>query len=58
MWLMVLCKSLYVALGATTGFVFAFGVGAAVFLDNVATVVSCTAAYAAVLVVFVGTRSG
>ena len=64
MWLMVLQNELYTTLISTTGFVFGFGLvlslvptfvdGAKVGLD---TVMSATAAYAAVLVVFVGTTT-
>ena len=54
---MILCKSLYVALGLTTGFVLVFGVGAAVFREEESAGIGCTAAYAAVIVVFVRARS-
>jgi len=54
MWLMVLHNTLFTALGSTTGFVTVFGLTAAVFLRSPTEVMACTAAYAAVLVVFVG----
>ncbi|KAK0707099.1 hypothetical protein B0T26DRAFT_756488 [Lasiosphaeria miniovina] len=54
MWLMVLHNTLYTGLVSTTGFVTLFGLMAAAFLRNPTEVMSCTAAYAAVLVVFVG----
>jgi hypothetical protein len=64
MWLMVLQNELYTTLISTTAFVFGFELvlslvptfvdGAKVGLD---TVMSATAAYAAVLVVFVGTTT-
>jgi hypothetical protein len=54
MWLMVLENSPYTALGSTTAFVVVFGLGSAVFLESLIEVMSSTAAYAAVLVVFVG----
>ncbi|RYP76669.1 hypothetical protein DL771_001591 [Monosporascus sp. 5C6A] len=54
MWLMVLRNTLYTALVSTTAFVALFGLMAAIFLTSVMEVMSCTAAYAAVLVVFVG----
>ncbi|KAI0383177.1 hypothetical protein F5Y04DRAFT_250798 [Hypomontagnella monticulosa] len=54
MWLMMLHKELYTSLGATAGFVIAFGIVMAWFLDKPKEVMSGTAAYAAVLVVFVG----
>ena len=54
MWLMVLHKTLYTGLISTTGFVAVFGFTAAAFLRHPTEVVACTAAYAAVLVVFVG----
>jgi Family of unknown function (DUF6594) len=54
MWLMVLHKTLYTALVSTTVFVVVFGLLMALFLDKLMDVLSSTAAYAAVLVVFVG----
>ncbi|CAJ2504198.1 Uu.00g115920.m01.CDS01 [Anthostomella pinea] len=54
MWLMVLHDTLYTTLGSTTAFVTAFGIAMAWFLDKPKEVMSGTAAYAAVLVVFVG----
>jgi hypothetical protein len=54
MWLMVLHKTLWTALVSTTVFVAVFGVLAAWFLTSLLEVMSSTAAYAAVLVVFVG----
>ncbi|KAH6640125.1 hypothetical protein F5144DRAFT_86480 [Chaetomium tenue] len=57
MWLMILETGLYVALISTTVFVAIFGALAACFLDEHIHVLSSTAAYAAVLVVFVGLTS-
>ncbi|KAI1175135.1 hypothetical protein F4777DRAFT_598744 [Nemania sp. FL0916] len=54
MWLMVLHNTLYTCLVSTTVFVIVFGVVLAAFLDGPKEVMSGTAAYAAVLVVFVG----
>jgi hypothetical protein len=54
MWLMVLHNTLYTALVSTTIFVTIFGLVMAWFLDKLMDVMSSTAAYAAVLVVFVG----
>ena len=54
MWLMVLHNTLWTALVSTTVFVAVFGVLAAWFLTSFMEVISSTAAYAAVLVVFVG----
>ncbi|KAK4231609.1 hypothetical protein QBC38DRAFT_495624 [Podospora fimiseda] len=54
MWLMVLRNTLYTGLISTTGFVTVFGLTTAAFLRSPTEVMSCTAAYAAVLVVFVG----
>ncbi|KAF5649463.1 uncharacterized protein FTJAE_900 [Fusarium tjaetaba] len=54
MWLMVLHNTLYTALVSTTVFVTVFGLMAAVYLTSLMDVMSTTAAYAAVLVVFVG----
>lgn len=54
MWLMVLRESLYLCLITTTGCVVLFGAVMAVMLGEPKDVFSSTAAYAAVLVVFVG----
>jgi hypothetical protein len=54
MWLMVLHNTLYTGLVSTTAFVAAFGLMSATFLTSLMDVMSTTAAYAAVLVVFVG----
>ncbi|KAF5715670.1 hypothetical protein FMUND_6737 [Fusarium mundagurra] len=54
MWLMVLHNTLYTALVSTTVFVAVFGLVAAARLTSLMEVMSSTAAYAAVLVVFVG----
>lgn len=54
MWLMVLHRTLYTALVSTTVFVALFGLIMALWLDKPMDVMSATAAYAAVLVVFVG----
>ena len=54
MWLMVLHNTLYTALVSTTVFVMVFGLVMALRLDKLMDVMSATAAYAAVLVVFVG----
>lgn len=54
MWLMVLHRTLYTALISTTIFVTIFGLIMALFLDRSKDVLSSTAAYSAVLVVFVG----
>ena len=54
MWLMVLRNTLYTSLISTTVFVAAFGVLMACFVEKPKEVMSGTAAYAAVLVVFVG----
>lgn len=54
MWLMVLHNTLWTALVSTTVFVAVFGLLAAVYLTSPMEVMSSTAAYAAVLVVFVG----
>ena len=60
MWLMVLDNKRYTSLISTSVFVFAFAIVMAVTLykETMVTVMSATAAYAAVLVVFVGTTSG
>ncbi|KAM7201626.1 hypothetical protein V8F33_003175, partial [Rhypophila sp. PSN 637] len=57
MWLMVLRAGDLTGLIATTGFVAAFGITMAYFLEEGKDVLASTAAYAAVLVVFVGTSS-
>lgn len=64
MWLMVLQNHLYTTLITTTAFVFGFGLVISIapifFVDakvGMDTVLSATAAYAAVLVVFVGTTT-
>jgi len=58
MWLMVLHKTLYTGLVATTVCVVVFGIVMALLLENPTDVLSGTAAYAAVLVVFVGLSHG
>jgi hypothetical protein len=58
MWLMVLRNDLYTQLASTTAFVAVFGLIMAIFLDKDDAVLGSTAAYAAVLVVFVGTSVG
>lgn len=58
MWLMVLHNTLYTCLISTTVFVTVFGVIMAFTLDNDQDVLASTAAYAAVLVVFVGLNIG
>jgi hypothetical protein len=57
MWLMVLHKTRTTALVSTTVFVVVFGLIMALFLDKMMDVLSRTAAYAAVLIVFVGLTS-
>ncbi|KAK3291386.1 uncharacterized protein B0H64DRAFT_331010 [Chaetomium fimeti] len=57
MWLMVLYNKLYAQLISTTVFVTAFGIVMAIFLNKDDAVLASTAAYAAVLVVFVGTST-
>ncbi|TFB02586.1 hypothetical protein CCMA1212_005344, partial [Trichoderma ghanense] len=57
MWLMIKLNSQTASLITTTVCVFGSGIAAAYALDNAIAVVSTTAAYAAVLVVFVGTSS-
>lgn len=57
MWFMVLRNDLYTSLVSTTAFVAAFGIIMAWNLDKPKEVIAGTAAYAAVLVVFVGTGS-
>jgi hypothetical protein len=54
MWLMVLRHTLYTSLVATTVCVSIFGFTMALLLEGLIDVLSSTAAYAAVLVVFVG----
>ncbi|KAI0122437.1 hypothetical protein F4814DRAFT_408714 [Daldinia grandis] len=54
MWIMILVTTTYASPIITTVFVFIAGIAAARVLDNTLSVVSVTAAYAAVLVVFVG----
>ena len=54
MWLMVLHNTLYTALVSTTVFVLVFGSLMSALLEKPMDVLSGTAAYAAVLVVFVG----
>ncbi|KAF2872840.1 hypothetical protein BDV95DRAFT_358014 [Massariosphaeria phaeospora] len=54
MWINILHRTLYTALVSTTVFVAAFGLLMAALLDRLIDVMSSTAAYAAVLVVFVG----
>ena len=58
MWLMVLHNTLYTALATTSACVLVFGIIMAWFLQEKMNVLSVTAAYAAVLVVFVGTSTG
>ncbi|KAK3361501.1 hypothetical protein B0T24DRAFT_652759 [Lasiosphaeria ovina] len=57
MWLMVLQGGKYTGLITTTGFVAGFGILMAYFLNEGKDVLGSTAAYAAVLVVFVGTSA-
>lgn len=57
MWLMVLNGGLYSTLGTTTGCVAIFGLVMAFMLEEGKDVLGSTAAYAAVLVVFVGTSN-
>jgi hypothetical protein len=54
MWLMVMHKTRYTAFASTTVFVSVFGLMMALVLDKLMDVLLSTAAYAAVLVVFVG----
>ena len=56
MWLMVLRPGVYTSLVAVTVFVSAFGIFMAWALNEGKDVLASTAAYAAVLVVFVGTN--
>jgi hypothetical protein len=58
MWLMVLRNTLYITLATTTVSVGLFGVIMSWMLQSAMEVLSATAAYAAVLVVFVGANSG
>lgn len=55
MWLMVLHKTRWTALISTTAFVVVFGIVMSASLREPEDVLSSTAAYAAVLVIFVGT---
>lgn len=57
MWIMVLHNTLYTCLVSTTVFVAVFGIMMAYKLDDGKDVLSSTAAYAAVLVVFVGVNT-
>ncbi|KAK2022783.1 hypothetical protein LX32DRAFT_686945 [Colletotrichum zoysiae] len=57
MWIMVLKDGLYASLVSTTAFVTAFGILMAYFLNEAKDVLASTAAYAAVLVVFVGSSN-
>ena len=57
MLIMVLVKGNVTALVTTSVFVVTFGVALALYLDDAFNVLSGTAAYAAILVVFVGTSS-
>ncbi|KAF7593645.1 hypothetical protein BBP40_011050 [Aspergillus hancockii] len=57
MWLMVLHHTVYTCLISTTVFVVAFGLIMAFYLQENRDVLASTAAYAAVLVVFVGTSN-
>ncbi|KAF4883547.1 hypothetical protein CGCF415_v006450 [Colletotrichum fructicola] len=57
MWTMVLNGGLYTSLISTTAFVTGFGILMAYFLNESKDVLASTAAYAAVLVVFVGTSN-
>lgn len=57
MWLMVLQSGVYTSLISTTAFVVCFGILMAYFLHEGKDVLGSTAAYAAVLVVFVGTST-
>jgi hypothetical protein len=54
MWLMVLHRTRYTVLVSTTVFVTFFGLTMAFWLKNEMDVLSSTAAYAAILIVFVG----
>lgn len=57
MWIMVLVNTQYTSLISTSVFVFVSGLVASWKLDEPIAVLSVTAAYAAVLVVFVGTNT-
>lgn len=57
MWIMVLHNTLYTGLVSTTVFVTLFGLLSASYLEEEKDVISTTAAYAAVLVVFVGLQT-
>lgn len=57
MWIMVLHNTLYTGFVSTTVFVTFFGILSAYYLREENDVVSTTAAYAAVLVVFVGLQT-
>lgn len=57
MWLMVLEGGLYTSLITTSAFVTVFGIWMSHLLPKMDAVLASTAAYAAVLVVFVGTSS-
>ncbi|KAH9234659.1 hypothetical protein K456DRAFT_1724221 [Colletotrichum gloeosporioides 23] len=57
MWLMVLDGGLYTSLITTSAFVTVFGLWMAYLLPKMDEVLGSTAAYAAVLIVFVGTSS-
>ena len=53
-WIMVLRPDAFIKLGVTTGLVTAFETVMTLFLEHAKDVISSTAAYAAVLMVFVG----
>ncbi|KAJ6261408.1 hypothetical protein Dda_4078 [Drechslerella dactyloides] len=57
MWLMLLTPGLYNSLISATSFIAGFGLIMACFLTEATDVLAMTAAYAAVLVVFVGTNT-
>ncbi|KAK6354747.1 hypothetical protein TWF696_003884 [Orbilia brochopaga] len=57
MWLMLLVPGLYNSLISATSFIAGFGLIMACFMDDAKDVLGITAAYAAVLVVFVGTHT-
>lgn len=57
MWLMVLHNTPYTALALTSACVLVFGIVVALVAEDEKTVLSVTAAYVAVLVVFVGTNT-
>lgn len=57
MWLMILLNSQRASLVITTVSVFLSGIGASYAMNSLLDVVATTAAYAAVLVVFVGTST-